>query len=99
MDRLVSSRSTFNVYFSPVVIVLGYLNKNNIQQVINIIILLTKSYIFWCFQQLKSPNILDLQKRIKDTYNTEKTLAVLHDKSDTFESHWLPFADLFLNIE
>ena len=95
----ISSRSTFNVDFSPVVIVLGYLNKNNIQQVINIIILLTKSYIFWCFQQLKSPNILDLQKRIKDTYNTEKTLAVLHDKSDTFESHWLPFADLFLNIE
>ncbi len=94
----IRNRTNHNIAFTSNTIILGYLLNDNIKIPINTIILVTKSYIFWCSRNKKKPNIQDLQLRIKELYNTHKTVAMLNSKQDRFDKNWNIFSQIFDNI-
>ena len=78
--------------------ILGLLERNNNTIPLNLILVVTKSYIFEHARKGKQLNILELQKKIKSSYNEQKGLAVLKQKLDKFEKLWEDWTQIFTNI-
>ena len=92
------NKTNYNIIFDTKTIILGYLINNNISTSINTIILVTKSYIFWCSRRDIKPCIYQLQIRIKDTYETQKAIACLNNKEELFDQKWKYTLNILDNI-
>ena len=69
------------------------MNFNHIP--LNSLILVTKSYIFWCAKKSRNPDIFGLQKRIKQMYYEQKAIASKNFTQDKFQKQWNHWASLF----
>ena len=83
------------INFTDIDIILGYLNNNNFAYPLNTIILVTKSYIFWCCRNQVNPNPLDLQNKIYQCYTEQKQINDLKDKNEKFIKLWNVWKLLF----
>ena len=90
----IKTKINSTITFEPSTIILGYLNNDNRSIPLNTIILITKSYIFWCSRKKNKPNIFSLQKRIQETYNNQNMVARLNNKYDQFQKSWKAFEKL-----
>ena len=99
LQKWIKNKTNHEIDFTPQTIILGYLMKNNLQIPINTIILVSKSYIFWCTIKNKNPNIFELQKRIKQTYIAELSLANLNFGLSQFTKTWHQISPIFQNIQ
>ena len=79
-------------------IILGYINQDETNKPLNMVLLRTKSYIFWCARQRKIPNIIDLQRNIKKTYDEQISLFTINQKIEKFNKIWVVWKNLFENI-
>ena len=83
------------INFTHTYIILGYLNNNNYTCPLNTIILVTKSYIFWCCRSQVNPNPLDLQNKIYQCYIEQKQINDLKNTGDKFLKIWNVWKVLF----
>ena len=83
------------INFTEIDIILGYLHNNNFAYPLNTIILVTKSYIFWCCMNQVNPNPLELQKRICHCYMEQKQIHDLKFTSENFSKIWNVWKELF----
>ena len=81
--------------FTEIIIILGYLNSNNYAQPLNTIILVTKSYIFWCCSNHVNPNPMDLQNKIFQCHTEQKQIYELKGKNEKFLKMWNVWMQLF----
>ena len=83
------------INFTETDIILGYLHNNNFAFPLNTIILVTKSYIFWCCRNQVNPNSLELQKRICQCYIEQKQINDLKFTNEKFSKTWNVWKELF----
>ena len=80
-------------------IILGYLNADNFSIPINTILMVTKHYIFVTSLSVTArPNIHDLLKLIKKTYNEQSLVAKINDKFDLFYKTWSKLSTILENL-
>ena len=89
------SKMNFNLSFTGQLVILGYLHQDSGSIPLNTVLLVTKSYIFWCSRHEKLPNIFDLQKRIQRTYTEQKYIAIKNNSLAKFEKNWNTWTRLF----
>ena len=58
LEKWIKTKINSTITFEPSTIILGYLNNDNRSIPLNTIILITKSYIFWCSR--KKTNLIYL---------------------------------------
>ena len=75
--------------------ILGCFQMNFNHIPLNSLILVTKSYIFWCAKKSRNPDIFGLQKRIKQMYYEQKAIASKNFTQDKFQKQWNHWASLF----
>ena len=92
------NKTTYNITFDTKTIILGYLFNNNISTPINTIILVTKSYIFWCSRHNIIPCNYQLQTRIKESYETQKAISCLNNNEEIFDRKWKNMLSILHNI-
>ena len=64
---------------------LGYLKESLF---LNLLVIITKSYIYKCKLNSKLPNIIELKCKIKWCYVLEHYIARKNDKLKFFEKYW-----------
>ena len=87
--KWIKNKLNISITLSPLELILGYQHKNNYAKPLNMIILATKAYTFWCAQKNVNPDIAELLTRIETTYNEQNTIALKTSKSDIFNKHWI----------
>jgi hypothetical protein len=71
---------------SPTAVILG----SKTWPVINMIIMATKLYIYYCKMKRQTPSTEALLKRIEDIKKIERYIAVKNNKINQFERKWTP---------
>ena len=66
---------------------------------LNLILLVTRKYIFWCSKKKYKLNIYFLQKEIKQIYIEQETLSLMNMKSELFKKRWLLWGNIFNEID
>ena len=79
----------------PITIILGYLNKDTNYIPINVIILVTKSYIFLNSQKKRILHITSLIKRITATIQDQQRISISNNRLQTFSKIWEGWDFLF----
>ena len=93
VEDWVTSETTFPTNFTPSEIILGYL-KDEIFLPINVIIILTKNYIY-TKSRTTTPLILrELKKTVQIVFEEQKYLANLQLKEECFNRNWALFKDI-----
>ena len=82
------TKLNINLSFTPELIILGYIYPGTGKVPLNTILMISKSYIFWCSRKQITPNIFDLQKRIEKTYLDQRYIAQKNGKTNVFNGHW-----------
>ena len=88
LSTWITHRVKVNIIFTPITIILGYMNTDNNQIPINSIILSAKSYIFWCVTNSKPPNITQLQNRIKTMILQQKGIYQKNIQQEKYIKSW-----------
>ena len=79
--------------------ILGYLNTDNFSITINTILMVTKHYIFVTSLNVTArPNIHDLLKLIKKTYNEQSLVAKINNKFEFFCKTWSKLSTILENL-
>ena len=99
LQQWIKNKTNINVEFTPIIIILGYMNDDNFKIPLNTIILVTKSYIFWCSKNKKVPTIFLLQNRIIEVYNTQYMLARLNNKDSQLTKQWKHFIPITIHTD
>ena len=93
VEDWVTSETTFPTNFTPSEIILGYLKDENFLP-INVIIILTKNYIY-TKSRTTTPLILRLLKKtVQIVFEEQKYLANLQLKEECFNRNWALFKDI-----
>ena len=93
VEDWVTSETTFPTNFTPSEIILGYLKDENFLP-INVIIILTKNYIY-TKSRTTTPLILrELKKTVQIVFEEQKYLANLQLKEECFYRNWALFKDI-----
>ena len=90
----INEKSRITVDFNTEMVILGYLEMDENYIPLNIIILITKSYIFWSSRNKIQPNIHTLQVRIKNTYIDKKIIHMKKGKENNFLNKWNYWSNL-----
>ena len=69
ISRWINNKTSIPIQFDPLMIIIGYTNINNISPTMNLIIMITKNYLFHCSNKNVSPNIFSVIERIRQSYN------------------------------
>ena len=100
--QLLSNLGTFilnkideTVNFDMFTVVFEY--TANYSHPINLIILLTKYYIYTSAKSKRVPNIFALQHLLKDMFEIEETIALKNMNLNNFEKAWRKWKRLFSN--
>ena len=85
--------------FSTSTIILGYLNSDSNYVPINLIILVTKYYIFYCASKNIAINFESLKIRLQKVYTEEKMISQINLKIDHFDKIWSRWESVFTNSQ
>lgn len=88
INTWISNKLKFKVNFNKITVILGYQNKDCNSIPINFIIMTTKSYIFWCARECKTPNIIQLQSRLQSSFIEQRCISIKNFKSEEFDKKW-----------
>ena len=77
----------------------GYLQNDQKFRPLNLILMITRKYIFWCAKQNYKLNIYFLQNKIKKTYLEQETLSLINSQSTQFERKWNIWKYIFDGID
>ena len=86
-----------NIVWDQKTIILGYMLRDKKANPINTVILITKSYLFWCSRKNKDPNILELLSRIKSCIFEQQESAAIPNKKEQFLKTWENWITIFNN--
>ena len=75
-------------------ILFGFLEKNNKNQIRNLIILLTKLYIYRCKLNENQVNIIALKHYLKENLNLEKKMYQKNKSPEIYLNYWNPWLAL-----
>ena len=78
--------------------ILGYAKTDTKFWPLNLILSVTRHYIFTCAKENRQLNIYHLQNLMKKIYIEQETLSKLNCKSKSFEKNWLVWKNIFVNI-
>ena len=87
-----------NIILTKTDIIMGILIANDNSKPLNMIIINTKAYIFRCAGYKRNLNILELQWRIKKSYEEQRALAMVKQNIGKFDRIWNIWKFLFDNI-
>ena len=76
-------------------IILGYLLKTDYFLPVNVILLITKSYIFSCAISKSPLNLSHLKKKLHSLYNYEFLIHKEKYKEEVFEKNWNKLLNIF----
>ena len=94
MRSRIKEKTGVTIHFNSLNVIMGYLNRDNHFLPINTIIIVTKYYIYLNSRKKIPLNILDLQKKIQETYNEQMLVARLNFFESEFEKKWFSFRNL-----
>ena len=99
VQQWIKNKLAINLEFTTLMKTLGYLETDNNFWPINLILMSTRKYIFWCSKNAKKPNMFYLQKEIKKIYYEQRILSILNCKPETFNKRWFFWKNIFNEIE
>ena len=88
----------FNITLATQMKILGYLVRDKNFWPLNLILMTTRKYIFWCLKNNFHLNIHFLPKEVKKTYGEQKTLSKVNSQSDFFNRQWEFWKNLFIAL-
>ena len=88
----------FDLNFNTETIILGYLNSDTNFKPINLILLVTKQYIFYCALRSKNPNFHILRNRLINNFPEQQMIAKIQFNEDNFNKVWQRWNPFFLDI-
>ena len=88
----------FELNLSAETIILGYLNTDTNFEPINLILLVTKHYLFNCASQSKMPRFHILKNRIKQSFAEQQMIARINSMEHAFDKNWSRWRPLFQDI-
>ena len=94
LKEWIKEKTGVTIHFNSLNVIMGYLNRDNHFLPINTIIIVTKYYIYLNSRKKIPLNILDLQKKIQETYNEQMLVARLNFFESDFEKKWFSFRNL-----
>ena len=94
----INSAISMKIDLNKVDEILGYAKVDGKFWPLNLILLVTRHYIFTCARDDQRLNIYHLQNLIKKIYIEQETLSKINSKSDSFEKNWSIWKNIFVNI-
>ena len=91
----ISNIVNFQLELNPIFIILGYYIMDSNFIPVNMILMVTKSYIFNCAHQQRTLNFRILQHKIKQCFFEQEMLANLNQVIDNFNKIWYKWRPLF----
>ena len=95
----ISNKLGFNLIITKLVKILGYLTNDENFWALNLILMVTRKYIFWCSKNGFMLNIYFLQKEIQKTFLEQETLSRVNLRFDQFNRRWDFWKKNFEGIE
>ena len=95
LELWIYSCTNKRITFSPKEIIIGYLYKDNNYCPINMIIAVTKSYIFSSAVHESIPNIKGLKNKLQKQYEDQYHLNIEVNKVDKFTNQWRSYRNLY----
>ena len=95
----ISNKLGFNRIITKLMKILGYLTNDESFWALNLILMVTQKYIFWCSKNGFMLNIYFLQKEIKNTFLEQETLSQVNLCFDQFNRRWNFGENIFEGIE
>ena len=92
----IKTKINVEIKLSSSTVLFCYLLRDQNHIPINTILLVMKYYIFACAQGSRSPNIIELQTRLRNVYLEQKSLSRINMTNDFFTKTWQRFMLLFL---
>lgn len=96
LEHFLSFYCHFDINFSLSEVIFGYTREKN--DIVNILISLTKQYIFYKSRKSSDLHISELLKSILAYYLVEKKLFAIKMRCDEFITRWKTIENLFANI-
>ena len=97
ISQWINNKININVIFDDELIILGPKKLSPHQIPLNFVILITKSYIFWCSRIKKNFNLEELKQTITKSYDIHHQIAQSHFKEQNFNKIWDSWKGLFEN--
>ena len=94
----IHSNVTIRIELNKADKILGYVQPDSNFWSLNLILTVTRYYIFTCAKATRQLNIYHLQSVIKQKYLEQETLSKLSNKNDFFEKNWSVWKNIFINI-
>ena len=86
------------IKFNTQQIIFGYLQKDINSDLINLIIMCAKKYIFQCAVNYKKVNIYNFQLKLKNSFYEQLTLLKLKVSNVNLVQKWNAWEPLFDNV-
>ena len=96
LETKIKNSTNFSVSFTPMDTILGYTLNNNNASAINVILLVTKIYIYKNSRKLKKYCIEDVVNLIEKTYTEQRLVAKLDLMEQKFDQVWHQMKYIFL---
>ena len=94
----IHSNVTIRIELNKADKILGYVQPDSNFWSLNLILTVTRYYIFTCAKATRQLNIYHLQSVIKQKYLEQETLSKLSNRNDFFEKNWSVWKNIFINI-
>ena len=88
IQQWINNKLGVNLVLTNLMKLHGYLLNDQKFWPLNLILMITRKYIFWCAKNNYKLNIFFLQKEIKITYLEQETLSLINSQSTQFERRW-----------
>ncbi len=94
----IQSKINITVDISTNNTILGYLNSDTNFIPINLILMVSKCYIFYCAATNKNLNFEILKRKIKNTFVDEQTIAQINGQREKFDKIWNRWKPIFNDV-
>ena len=88
LSSWINNKTGISLQFEPVVVIMGYTHTTNINPTINLLIMITKSYLFHCSKKNISPNIFSIIKRVQQSYNYHLAISQKNLEEEKYIVKW-----------
>ena len=99
VEEWIKNKLRINITLTTSIQLLGYLIKDQHFWPLNLILMTTRKYIFWCSKNSFKPNIYLLQKEIKKTFLEQETLSKINSRQAQFNKRWNLWRNIFKGID
>ena len=83
---------------TPLMKMLGYIVKDENFWPLNLVLISTRKYIFWCSRKGLKLNIFFLQQEVYSIYLEQENLSLLNSRQAQFKKRWDFWKNLFTDI-